>query len=127
MTRAEGMRRQTRQVIQGVARQGDVGLVPTTRQPSANATPIRDRGRTILAYGEVTGHAHEVVAGVANPDPVPAMALFEEPDGTRLLVVRGPAALQHEEHGPIALVPGRTYEVIQQVEWSLDDVRAVAD
>jgi hypothetical protein len=108
-------------------RQGDVLLRPTTVQPSARAKTIRDHGRTILAYGEMTGHAHEVIPTVADPDPVAAQELFEEPDGTRLLVVRRPCALRHEEHDPIALDVGMTYEVIRQSEWSLDQVRRVAD
>ena len=106
-------------------RQGDVLVMATTKTPSAAAKVVTDRGRVILAYGEVTGHAHEVV-GVDNADPVPAMALFEEPDGTRLLVVKRDALLQHEEHGRIALAPGG-YEVIRQREYEPAGIRQVAD
>ena len=120
-------------------RQGDVLVRPTHRHVSPAATPISDNGRVILAYGEVTGHAHEVVDSrvqvaeeiadrptVTDPDPVPNQQLFEEPDGTRLLVVKGPAVLRHEEHGPISLAPG-TYEVRRQVEYAPDAIRNVAD
>lgn len=110
---------------QQVVRQGDVLLVPTTQKPSAQARRIADSGRVILAYGEVTGHAHEVI-GVNNADPVPAMELFEEPDGTRLLVIQHPAELRHEEHGAIAL-GGGTFEVRRQSEYSPEMVRQVAD
>ena len=106
-------------------RQGDVLVMATTKTPTAAAKVVIDHGRVILAYGEVTGHAHEVV-GVDNADPVPAMALFEEPDGTRLLVVKRDALLQHEEHGRIALSPG-DYEVIRQREYAPDAIRNVAD
>ena len=108
-----------------LVRQGDVLVRPTTKRPIASAKTILDRGRVILAYGEVTGHAHEVI-GVDNADPVPAMALFEEPDGTRLLMVKRDALLHHEEHGPIALAPGG-YEVIRQREYSPESIRNVAD
>jgi hypothetical protein len=110
-------------------RQGDVYLQPTTKKPSAQAKPVRDAGRVILAYGEVTGHSHEVILDaptIDNPDPIAPMELFEEPDGSRLLVVRQPATLRHQEHDPLTLALG-TYRVIRQCEWSLDDVQQVAD
>lgn len=110
-------------------RQGDVLVRATTRQPSAEAKPILDHGRVILAYGEVTGHAHEVVPAapaIGDPDPVPEQQLFEEPDGTRLLVVRRDAELRHEEHGRIDLPTG-TYEVIRQNEYTPAAIRNVAD
>lgn len=112
-------------MTQQLARQGDVLIRPTKKAPSEQAKRIADNGRVILAYGEATGHAHEVV-GVDNADPVPAMALFEEPDGTRLLVVKRDALLKHDEHGAIALAPGG-YEVIRQREYSPDAIRNVAD
>lgn len=111
---------------QQLVRQGDVLVKPTTAAPSAKAKTITDRGRTILAYGEVTGHCHEVVPVVDNPDPVPAMELFEEPDGSRILVVKRDALLQHDEHGRIPLAPGN-YEVIRQREYSPEAIRNVAD
>ena len=109
-----------------LVRQGDVLVRPTTKAPSAQAKRVIDHGRVILAYGEVTNHAHEVIPATDNADPVPAMELFEEPDGTRLLVVQRDALLRHEEHGPIALAPGG-YEVIRQVEYSPAEIRQVAD
>lgn len=112
---------------QQLARQGDVLVRPTKKRPTEAAKRITDNGRVILAYGEVTGHAHEVI-GVEtdNPDPVPAMELFEEPDGSRLLVIKREALLRHEEHGLIALAPGG-YEVIRQREYSPEAIRNVAD
>ena len=123
-------------------RQGDVLVRPTERRPTDQAKLVTDKGRVILAYGEVTGHAHEVIGGVlaisAEPDGppqvivpedldlVPAMELFEEPDGSRILVVKRAALLKHEEHGPIYLVPGG-YEVIRQREYSPGAIRTVAD
>lgn len=112
-------------------RQGDVILIPTKRQPSARARAVQDAGRTILAYGEMTGHAHEVVTAAPpmlaqDDETVPAQELFQEPDGSRLLVCRVPCELRHQEHGPIALT-ATTYEVRRQTEWSLDQARQVAD
>lgn len=114
---------------QQLVRQGDVLVRPTKRQPTAEAKRVTDNGRVILAYGEVTGHAHEVIgvgAGVDNADAVPAMELFEEPDGSRILVVKWDAVLKHEEHGAINLAPGG-YEVVRQREYSPEAIRNVAD
>lgn len=110
---------------QQLVRQGDVLVKPTAQQPTTKAKRVSDQGRVILAYGEVTGHQHEVI-GVENDDPVPAMELFEEPDGTRLLVVRRETFLRHEEHGRIPLAPGQ-YEVIRQREYSPEAIRNVED
>ena len=110
-------------------RQGDVLVKRTHKKPSADAQIVLDNGRTILAYGEVTGHAHEVITEappMTGVDNVPAQQLFEEPDGTRLLVVRGPAMLRHEEHAPLA-IPAGTYEIIRQVEYTPEAIRNVAD
>jgi hypothetical protein len=108
-------------------RQGDVLLVVSLKTPTPQAKAVTDRGRVILAYGEVTGHAHEVVPIADNRDDVPAMELFEEPDGTRLLVVRRAVELRHEEHGRIALAPDVTYEVRRQVEYTPAEIRTVSD
>lgn len=111
-----------------IYRQGDVLIVATTKKPSQQAKRITDKGRTILAYGEVTGHAHEVIAATAiDRDPVPSQQLFEEPDGSRLLVLRRDTELRHEEHRTIPL-PAGTYEVIRQREYVAADLsRSVAD
>lgn len=107
-------------------RQGDVFVTPTTAKPSAQAKRILDHGRVILAYGEVTGHAHEVIEETVTESELPAMQLFEEPDGTRMLLVDRPCVLRHEEHGPIDLAPG-AYRVIRQREYSPEEIRNVAD
>jgi hypothetical protein len=78
----------------------------------------------ILAYGEVTGHAHEISA--VSPADLSAAQLFEEPDGRRFLFVERACVLQHQEHGTIALAPG-CYEVIRQREYSPRAIRNVAD
>jgi hypothetical protein len=108
-------------------RQGDVLIRRTRKKVSPIAKAITDRGRTILAYGEVTGHAHEVIVPtLADPDPVPAQQLFENPDGSRILVLKRDGELRHDEHAPIALTAG-TYEVIRQVEYTPAEIRTVAD
>jgi hypothetical protein len=100
-------------------RQGDVLLVRVAERDLAEARRIeRIEGRIILAYGEVTGHAHAIDAALAE--------LFEERDGTLYLKLDGPAALTHEEHGAIELDPG-IYRVVRQREYSPEAIRQVAD
>ena len=108
-------------------RQGDVFLERVAPR-AKSGTSITDQGRIILAYGEVTGHAHEVVCaepGISDENFSPAQ-LFEEPDGTRYLFVERSCTLTHQEHGPIALAPG-VYKVTRQREYSPEAIRSVAD
>ena len=106
-------------------RQGDVFL-QQVRIRERKGQEVLDQGRVILAYGEVTGHAHEIIDAVTE-EQLPPAQLFEEPDGTRYLFVDRACALVHQEHGPIALAPG-VYQVIRQREYVASDIsRSVAD
>src|SRR5688572_3769294 len=110
---------------QQLVRQGDVLLRPV-KSRARGGKAVLDGGRVILAYGEVTGHAHEVVAATDTVLDAPPAHLFEEPDGRRFLFVDRPCTLTHQEHGPIALAPG-SYEVVRQREYSPSEIRTVAD
>jgi hypothetical protein len=109
-------------------RQGDVGLLyvgPVTDIPP-NATPKeKDAQRgVVLAYGEVTGHAHVVDSQTA--------VLFSAPSQTTagamvdLLRVDSLCAVVHEEHTKIELDPG-VYQVIRQTEYTPQGWVQVAD
>lgn len=102
-------------------RQGDVLIEQISHVPSGLRPVERDRGRVVLAYGEVTGHAHAIVD--------PECDLFEHLDlEDRFLNVlaEGGVELRHEEHGTIVLPPGQ-YRVRQQREYSPERIRRVAD
>lgn len=107
------------------ARQGDV-FVEQVRKREPTGKPIADRGRVILAYGEVTGHCHEVKEAGPRTAETPAAQFFEEPDGTRYLFVERACVLTHDEHGPITLAPG-CYRVSRQREYFPDAIRNVED
>lgn len=68
----------------------------------------RDNGRVVLAYGEVTGHAH----AIADPGVV-AWGMQGNP---QLLEVLEDTQLTHEEHLPIPLEKGH-YRVVRQKEY----------
>lgn len=74
----------------------------------------RENGRIILAHGELTGHCHEVVLDVPSPTIDP-LQFFEEPDGTRVLLVLEPGVLTHQEHDHFRLAPDGRVEKIQRV------------
>lgn len=115
-------------MTQRSVRQGDVLVTPCDGRPSQTAKKVLDGQRVILAYGEVTGHAHEVIAAEMADivDGLPPAMLFEEPDGARMLIVDRECILRHEEHGPINLAPG-VYKVTRQSEYSPEEIRNVAD
>lgn len=96
-------------------RQGDV-LIQRVEQLPVDAKP--DKGRVILAHGEVTGHAHEIAMDAAE-----AWKL----DGqTVALALNKNASVTHQEHASIPLTPG-TYLVTRQREYSPEAIRNVAD
>jgi hypothetical protein len=111
-------------------------------RPSKTAKDVREAGRVILAHGEVTGHCHEVLAETTLD--IPPAQFFEEPDGTRMLLITGPCVLRHDEHAPIALSPSTpgmyrqgdvlltpkgagAWKVTRQREYGLEEIRQVAD
>lgn len=92
-----------------IYRQGDVLLVETKEVVPAGAKKVvRDKGRIVLAYGEVTGHAHAIT-----DKPV---VLFDAGDVGRYLRATKRVSLRHEEHATIEL-PAATYRVVIQREY----------
>lgn len=98
-------------------RQGDVLIVKRDSIPKGKEVP-RDNGRVILAYGEVTGHAHAIHSQAAK--------MIEAENGERYMSFMEAVELVHEEHDTIALPPG-SYQVIQQREYSPEEIRNVRD
>lgn len=101
-----------------VYRQGDVLIVPVDSIPAGCKPVKRDNGRVILAYGEVTGHAHAILdEGVSQ---------IELKEGERYLNAPDGATITHEEHGTIVLPEG-VFLIQRQKEYSPEEVRNVAD
>ncbi len=103
-------------------RQGDVLIIPTSKIPKGLERVPRDNGRVVLAYGEVTGHAHAIL-----DDPA---TLFRRDDmdemADRFLHVETEVALTHDEHDTITLPKG-DYIVRRQREYEPEAPRYVAD
>lgn len=102
-------------------RQGDV-LIRRVRSLPKEAKDITPKGRIVLAYGEVTGHAHAIADG-----EVREFSMADAANVTRrFLNVVKEATVRHEEHAPIPLPPG-VYEIVQQREYTPEAIRNVAD
>ena len=97
-------------------RQGDVLIKPIKGKVAGNVVP-RDNGRVILAYGEVTGHAHAIKDMSAT--------LFDN-NGVTLLNADSEVEIVHEEHDTVKLPKG-LYEVVRQREFDAGEIRVVAD
>jgi hypothetical protein len=103
-------------------RQGDVLLMACDSIPAAARREAPEKGRVVLARGEITGHAHVMAAD--------RVCHFRD-DGTGggFLRIEGnaPVALTHEEHAPLMVPPG-SYRVIRQREYQPRELpRAVVD
>lgn len=102
-------------------RQGDVAIIPIAQVPTGLKRIRRNHGRIVLAYGEVTGHAHAIASRQAE--------LLEGADlRDRFLRVlsEGGVALRHEEHATIT-IPKGDYVVRRQREYTAWGERQVAD
>lgn len=97
-------------------RQGDVLLIGIDKLP-LNAAKEESAGRIVLAFGELTGHAHAI-------SELEAEAYTS--NDRRYLVVAEHATLKHEEHDGISL-PRGIYRVVRQREYSPQVVHYVED
>lgn len=121
-----------------IYRQGDVAIIRIDDMDTSKLKPVpRDAGRIVLAYGEVTGHAHAIPSEfaslyleestVAAPDVGNMISRIGGgliPD--RILRADRPVALLHEEHSRIDL-PAGSYRVRIQREYAAGELKNVAD
>lgn len=102
-----------------VIRQGDVLLVQVAELPNG-ATEVKTQGDVILAWGEVTGHAHRI-----KQTTKPSVRLFDV-GAERYLQIAEHVALTHEEHSAIFLDAG-VYRQSFQFEEKRAEIRRVND
>jgi hypothetical protein len=97
-------------------RQGDVLLIEVKSIPK-KAKDVTPADRIVLAYGEVTGHAHAfypevverhrgLVEKVLVADKPKLKAKLWDAGAERFLQVVEKTALRHEEHAAIEVPPG---------------------
>src|SRR3990167_3460513 len=92
-------------------RQGDVLLLAVASLPK-EATDITPSDRIVLAYGEVTGHAHAIAR---TEDTITIPARYFDAGAERFLQILEKTALLHEEHSAVMLDKG-IYRQAFQVE-----------
>ena len=92
------------------ARQGDIFFEHVSAPKGAKKiiSPI-------LAYGEVTGHAHRVCTKVTPIEEIDSCV--DENGDIYLRNSHGPLVIEHEEHGPITLPAKEWFVVTRQREY----------
>ena len=104
---------------QTIIRQGDVSLIKVAAIP-AGATEVKtEQKRVVLAYGEVTGHAHAIYEDI---DQVKVWAIGK----VKYLEVMSTVMLKHEEHTHAKIEPG-IYKLPVQVEYTPQELRVTRD
>lgn len=93
--------------------QGDVLIIANAPAPKAETKEIKPDPRrgVVLAYGEVTGHAH------ALPPDMVARFVVNEATAQRFLKLKSPTEVKHEEHRALELPADGWLEVDGQVEY----------
>lgn len=105
---------------QFVARQGDVLLFKMAALPKGAVEVTPKKGDVILAFGEVTGHAHRIKRAEK-----PSARVFDF-GAERYIQIVEKTALTHEEHSPVFLDKG-VYRQAFQHEEKRAEIRRVAD
>ena len=102
------------------ARQGDVNLVKVANLPTEVEEIKPDNGKTVLAYGEVTGHSHALSA-------TKTRQFKDVKTGKEYLQVTEKTKLFHEEHRNFDVEPGIYEKRIAREYQDQGMVRRVVD
>lgn len=105
-------------------RQGDVFIELVSQETDFNSEqyeilPRDQKEAVILAYGESTGHKHQIKSDKC-------LLVRDKKTNKIFLMILEESILQHEEHSEIKLPIGKT-EVIIQKEYTPEEIRNVAD
>lgn len=106
--------------MEKIIRQGDVCLIRVSALPDG-AIQAKVNDDVILAFGEVTGHAHRIKQNAEHP----SVRVFDF-GAERYIQVIETVALSHDEHAAIVLEKG-IYRQAFQCEDFGEEVRRVAD
>lgn len=110
-----------------IGRQGDVWFQKVSGFPKGKRTPVEkdaERKAVVLAYGEVTGHCHQIVDEIGNK-----AELFEVVGDLgieKYLEIKEEARLVHEEHEAFTFDPG-VYKIWYHREYSPEEIKRVQD
>ncbi len=107
-------------------RQGDILIVPISELPEGVTKVEKDKGRDILAYGEVTGHAHAVENSSVSELFIDLDSNDVDEMRDRFLKITEETAVIHEEHDQIPLGAG-LYLIKRQLEYTPAGYTYIAD
>lgn len=102
-------------------RQGDIYLHKISNSPLKLPSYAIPKEGNILAYGEASGHKHQLVGG--------QIQIFQDGmDKQEYVLVTKPTILKHEEHEHLQIEEG-TYMVIHEREYDpfAEEIRKVED
>jgi len=105
-------------IMKNQVRQGDVLFVPIDRIPEGARL---EKGRKTVAYGEATGHHHDVVA-----QNTKSKAEIYSLEDALFLGVEGDVVVTHQEHSTLPVEEG-LYEIRIHREYTPEKVRNVLD
>lgn len=94
-------------------RHGDISFHPRAKVPAG--AKIEQRDAYIVAYGEATGHHHEITFPVEQKKNAPKVTIHTCDDGRRFVELDYVGHLNHPEHGLLMLERG-VYEIIEEQE-----------
>lgn len=102
-------------------RQGDVLIERVDSVPASAKLSTKDvfPDRVVLAYGEVTGHSHQIKHGGE-------IVRHDNADGSFFLTLPAEVEVQHDEHSTQVIPPG-VVRITRQREYSPEEIRNVAD
>jgi len=89
------------------ARQGDIFFQQVSK-PKGKRKPISP----ILAYGEVTGHAHRIATPMSELE-----SCVDENGDIYVMNTHGPLVIEHEEHGAVTLPANEWFVITRQREY----------
>lgn len=103
-------------------RQGDIFFESSKKNPTSQT---RKMTNNVIAYGEVTGHAHTI----SSPSLDELDACVDEKGNIWLRSSDKAITISHDEHGDITLDPGTWWNVTRQREYDPieDEIRVVRD
>ena len=106
------------------ARHGDLAIKQIDKLPKG-VKVNKSKDRLVLAYGEITGHKHQI-------QPLEDKTLvnvWKNLENTYIQVEKGKAELVHEDHDTITFNPGPIYVVKNQRERDpfTESIRQVQD
>jgi hypothetical protein len=91
------------------ARQGDLWF-ESVEQPAGKC---KNHNSAVLAYGEVTGHAHKITS-----PPLSDLDMVSDEKGDIFVKSESaPIEASHEEHGTVTLPPGEWFKITRQREY----------